>query len=57
MSAADVVRAAQAFDRDGHRDPIVTKLLKECTRGQNVERAMDDIDNIFTSKLEAGPTP
>ena len=43
MNAIDIVRAAQAFDRDGHRDPIVTQLIKGASRGQNAERAVDGI--------------
>ena len=43
MNAVEIVRSADAFQRDGHRDLMVDRLLKGSVREQNAERAVEGI--------------
>ena len=42
-SAIDIIRSAEAFKRDGHKDEFVDRLLKAAPTGKNAERAAQSI--------------
>ena len=56
ISAADVVRSAEAFKRDGNKDPAVDRILKGSRSIQNAERAVENLlpsDLVESVKLAA----
>ena len=55
MRSIDIVRAAQAFKRDGHIDATVELLLKASTGGHNAERAVQSI--LPTERCETTHVP